>query len=71
MIFHTVFLPIIFGKAPSINRRAFIILSMADACKFNLLQIWVTVKLVSIYFNAILSVIDCHVSLIIWNVCKH
>ena len=63
---------IIFGKAPSINRtinrRTLIILGMADACKFNLIQFWVTVKLVSIYFNTILSVIDCYVCLIIQTV---
>jgi len=54
---------LIFGKAPSINKRTLIILGMADAYKFNLIQFWVTVKLVSIYFNAILSVIRSSSSL--------
>jgi len=44
---------ILFGKAFSINRRTLIILGMAVACKFNLIQFWVTVKLVSIYFNVV------------------
>jgi len=53
---------IFFGKAPYMNRRALIILGMVDACKFNLIQFWVIIKLVSIYFNMIVSIIRSSLS---------